>query len=90
MPSGEEINEQLSAEKAQLIDSASEKRTVNNTVRHQYKVLNEAEKSQMMLAKDLGLQFLNAIDQFGSKREYSIAKTKIEEAVMWAVKGITG
>lgn len=72
------------------VDSASDNRTVNNDVRHQYKVLTDAEKSQMMLIKDLGLNMLNAIDQFGSKREYSLAKTKIEEAVMWAVKGITG
>lgn len=51
---------------------------------------SNAEKSQIILIKDLGLSFLTAIDQLGSKREYSIAKTKVEEAVMWAVKGITG
>ena len=30
-----------------------------------------------------------AIDVIGSSRELSLAKTKIEEAVMWAVKHIT-
>jgi hypothetical protein len=77
------------ADKA-AISSASDERTINNTVRHQYKVLNDTEKLQMLTVKDQGLMLLNFIDKLGSKREYSIAKTKIEEAVMWAVKGITG
>ena len=42
------------------VDSASDDRTVNNVMRHEYRVLSE------------------------------LAKTKIEEAVMWAVKGLTG
>lgn len=83
MPSGEPLEEKY-------IDAAKDERTINNDVRHQYRVLSDVEKSQMMLVKDLGLNFLTVIDKFGSKREYSIAKTKIEEAVMWAVKGITG
>jgi len=40
---------------------------------------------------NLGLEFINAVDKIGlNRRELSLAKTKIEEAVMWAVKGITG
>jgi hypothetical protein len=84
MPSGEEINED------KFVSAAKDERTVNNTMRHQYRVLSEAEKSQMILIKDIGAQFLGVCDGLGSKREYSIAKTKIEEAVMWAVKGLTG
>lgn len=72
------------------LDSAKDERTSNNSVRHQYRVLNDEEKTQMMAIKDMGLALLTTIDKLGSKREYSVAKTKVEEAVMWAVKGITG
>lgn len=47
-------------------------------------------KSSKNVVEDFGHTFIALIDKLGSKREYSIAKTKIEEAVMWAVKGITG
>ena len=72
------------------VASESDGRTVNNDVRHQYRVLSEAEKSAMIRLKDLGLMFMRQIDDCVPKgREASIAKTKIEEAVMWAVKGLT-
>jgi hypothetical protein len=87
----EEDETQEALDKAvSYLKSDSDKRTVNNTVRHQYRVLTDAEKSQMVAIKDLGLNFLSLVDQLGNKREYSVAKTKIEEAVMWAVKGLTG
>lgn len=71
------------------IDSTSNERTKNNTVRHQYRTLTEDEKAQMLKIKDLGLEFLEEISALGNSRELSLAKTKIEEAVMWAVKHIT-
>ncbi len=71
------------------IDSASDDRTVNNTMRHAYRVLSDAEKANMQAIKDAGLAFHNLISGMGSSREISIAKTKAEEAVMWAVKHIT-
>lgn len=71
------------------VDSASDQRTANNVMRHEYRVLSEDEKFYMKKLKDDGLAFINMLDVLGSKREYSIAKTKIEEAVMWAVKGLT-
>jgi hypothetical protein len=43
----------------------------------------------MQTIKDAGLQFHDLIGQLGASRELSIAKTKIEEAVMWTVKHIT-
>ena len=54
---------------------------MDNVMRHEYKVLSDAEKAWMKEVKDL--------DVIGSSRELSLAKTKIEEAVMWAVKHIT-
>ena len=72
------------------VDSSSDERTVNNTVRHTYRVLDEKEKASMMTIKDKGQDFIDYVDKFVPKgREASIAKTKMEEAVMWAVKGIT-
>lgn len=92
MPSGEEINELQETVDAAVsyLNSDSDKRTVNNAMRHQYRILSDEEKSQMVQVKDLGLLLDKFISTLGSKREYSIAKTKVEEAVMWAVKGITG
>jgi len=71
------------------IDSASDDRTANNAVRHQYRVLSDAEKAQMVALKDLGAAFLAACDQIGQSRELSLAKTNAEQAVMWAVKHVT-
>lgn len=72
-----------------MVRSTDDERTVNNAVRHQYRVLSDAEKQQMLEIKDLGASFLAKIDEIGQSRETSLAKTKVEEAVMWAVKHIT-
>ena len=72
------------------VASESDERTVNNAVRHQYRVLSEKEKLAMVRVKDQGQGFLDIIGEtVPAGREASIAKTKIEEAVMWAVKAIT-
>jgi hypothetical protein len=71
------------------VDSTSDARTVNNVMRHGYRVLSDAEKAQMQAIKDKGLEFWGLIDGIGAGRELSLAKTKTEEAVMWAVKHIT-
>ena len=71
------------------IDSASDDRTVNNTMRHAYRVLSDAEKANMSAIKDKGLEFHALVSGMGKSRELSLAATKVEEAVMWAVKHIT-
>lgn len=73
----------------QNVDSTSDARTVNNTMRHQYRVLSDEEKATMAAIKDKGSELLALIDGCGGSRELSIAKTKTEEAVMWAVKHVT-
>lgn len=73
----------------QMVGSATDERTVNNVMRHQYRVLSDAEKAQMQAIKDKGLELHDLISSLGPSREVSIAKTKTEEAVMWAVKHIT-
>lgn len=71
------------------MDSTSNERTSNNVMRHEYRVLNEVEKIQMQTIKDKGLEFFQYCDLIGNSRELSLAKTKIEEAVMWAIKHVT-
>lgn len=73
----------------QTVDSASDQRTVNNVMRHAYRVLSDTEKQQMQAVKDKGLELHNLIESLGGSRELSVAKTKTEEAVMWAVKHLT-
>ncbi len=71
------------------MDSTSDERVVNNVMRHEYKVLSDEEKQLMKAVKDGGLAFHEMMDHIGTSRELLLAKTKIEEAVMWAVKHIT-
>lgn len=74
---------------SEQVDSTSDERTVNNVMRHAYRVLTDEEKLQMQDIKDQGLKFHNMLTAIGNSRELSLAKTKIEEAVMWAVKHVT-
>jgi hypothetical protein len=60
-----------------------------NTLRHKYRKLTDAEKAQMDEIKDAGIVLLSIIASLGTSRELSIARTKTEEAVMWAVKHLT-
>lgn len=71
------------------VDSASDDRTANNAVRHQYRVLSDDEKAQMVRIKDLGAAFIAECQKAGSSREISLAITNAEQAVMWAVKHVT-
>ena len=82
-----------------MVDSASDERTINNVMRHQYRVLSDAERAQMQAIKDKGLELYTMLHHIGgtnpempylATRELSIAATKIEEAVMWGVKHVTG
>lgn len=71
------------------IDSTSDARVVNNTMRHAYRALSDDEKALMQKIKDDGLALHDFVASLGNSREISIAKTKIEEAIMWAVKHLT-
>lgn len=72
-----------------FVDSQSDERVVNNVMRHSYRVLSEDEKNTMQAIKDQGLELHELIESIGQSRELAIAKTKAEEAVMWAVKHLT-
>jgi hypothetical protein len=82
---------------SQTVSSNGDERTVNNVMRHEYRKLTEAEKELMQRVKDDGLKFWELLHDIGdtaygpqlASRELSIAATKMEEAVMWAVKHLT-
>lgn len=71
------------------INSADDKRVENSPMRHSYRVLSEEEKELMGAIKDKGEELLSLIQSCGISRELAIARTKTEEAVMWAVKHVT-
>jgi hypothetical protein len=73
-----------------MVDSTSDDRTANNVVRHEYRILSEEEKMQMKEIKDLGADFIRLCTRVGKSRELALAITKMEEAVMWSVKHVTG
>lgn len=71
------------------VDSTSDARIVNNVMRHAYRVLTDEEKAAMLKIKDDALALHTYFESLGTSRELSVAKTKTEEAVMWAVKHLT-
>jgi hypothetical protein len=75
---------------AEEVSSTSDDRTVNNVMRHTYRVLSDEEKKAMQAVKDAGASFVAELGRFCHPgRETSLAITNAEQAVMWAVKGIT-
>lgn len=53
------------------------------------KRLSALDQARITAVKTDGNALIAFLDECGSSRELSIAKTKVEEAVMWAVKGLT-
>lgn len=51
------------------VESTSDNRIVNNTMRHQYRILNDAEKANMQNIKDKGLEFHELVSGLGNSRE---------------------
>ena len=81
------------------IDSTSDDRTANNAVRHQYRVLSDSEKAQMQEVKDMGAAFIAKLHEINGTnpaaalpdaRDLLLAQTHMEDAVMRAVRHITG
>lgn len=58
-------------------------------MRREQRRLTKDEEFQINVIKDLGQHLWNFFDQFEESREMSLAKTKLEEAVMWAAKAIS-
>ncbi|MEX2524450.1 MAG: hypothetical protein WD750_05795 [Gammaproteobacteria bacterium] len=71
------------------VNSSSDERTINNVMRHEYRVLTQQEKDQMATLKDMGRDLWQFLDSMGNSRELSLAKTHVEDAVMRGVRHIT-
>ena len=83
---------------SETVNSTSDARTINNVMRHEYRVLSDQEKQLMRRLKDAGLAFVQILHEAGGteptgerqgSRELSLAQTNIEQAVMWGVKHLT-
>lgn len=55
-----------------------------------HRELTPNEVERIAAIEDAGAALLEVLDIQPTGREFSIARTKVEEAVMWAVKGIAG
>lgn len=60
-----------------------------DAVRSTYRELSAEEKATIADFKIKGQAFIDDCEALGKSRELSLAITKIEEAVMWAVKHVT-
>lgn len=63
---------------------------MTDTMRQKYRELTVPEANRMYQIKDIAGDLHDMIDECGESRELSLAKTNLEQAVMWAVKHITG
>jgi hypothetical protein len=63
--------------------------TNNDVMRMQYRPLNAENESQLIAVKGNAASLYGFLCTLGESRELSLAKTKLEEAVMWAAKHLT-
>lgn len=61
-----------------------------DTFRKSYRELSEEEKNLLNAIKSAADDLLTHVEKAPDGRSKSLAITKLEESVMWAVKGITG
>lgn len=58
--------------------------------RKEYKPLDESQKSRIEQIKNEAEKLLESFDwAIGDKRMIALAKTNLEQAIMWAIKAIT-
>lgn len=55
---------------SQLVESTSDQRTVNNHLRHQYRVLTDDEKALVAEIKDKGAEFIDLLHKAGATGPY--------------------
>lgn len=76
------------------VESTSDERTVNNSARQQYRVLSDEEKRSVDWFKSKGQEIIEQLDgqrkvRPEAVREFLLAITHMEDAIMRAVRGIT-
>lgn len=58
--------------------------------RSEYRQLTDIEQEQIQKIKESARQMFNYLGGSNDSRAMALARTKLEECVMWAVKAITG
>lgn len=61
--------QETTMQEKQMVDSASDGRTVNNTLRRQYRVLSDEEKEAMQAVKSCGQTLLDIIESLRPEPE---------------------
>jgi phosphoribosylaminoimidazole-succinocarboxamide synthase len=67
----------------------SEENQNNDIFRKSYRDLTSDERDAIMKVKNLARIVAEFLDELPASREISLARTKLEECVMWATKSIT-
>lgn len=65
---------------------------MSDTYRKQYRPLTDSEKKSMENIKIKAEELETLFDEINNPnigREIALAKTKLEETIMWAIKGLT-
>lgn len=64
---------------------------MSDVMRQEYRSLSPDEKVHLEQFKAKAVELYKYVDVLGGdQRAYALARTKIEEAVMWGTKAITG
>lgn len=62
---------------------------VGDAVRAEYRELEAEQSFQIASIKEIGQELIDLLNTLPESRELALAKTRVEEAVMWAVKGVS-
>ena len=63
---------------------------MSDVFRKEYKPLDESQKMRIEQIKNEAEKLYDSFDwALGDKRMLALAKTNLEQAVMWAIKGVT-
>jgi hypothetical protein len=63
---------------------------MNDRFRRSYRQLSEEEIALVGQIKEKAGELAVLLEQVGEPRTRALSHTKLEESVMWAVKGVTG
>jgi hypothetical protein len=62
---------------------------MSDVMRQEYRPLSVVTSDKVLDVKQDAAALYAKLESFGSSRELAIAKTKLEEVVMWATKHLT-
>lgn len=63
---------------------------VKDPMRRNYRPLSDREQHDIQVVKQKGEELYRLYERMGNTRYANMAKTALEESVLWATKGISG